>query len=53
MRMKRLTTRLYLTLLIVLATPVVCFAADPEAGDSLLDWLVRFWAWAAGGWHSL
>ncbi len=53
MEMKRLTTRVYLTLLIVLATPVACFAADLEGGDSLFDWVVRFLAWAAGGWHSL
>ncbi len=54
MEMKRLTTRVYLTLLVVLATPVVCFAADPEgAGETLFEWIVRFFAWAAGGWHSL
>jgi hypothetical protein len=53
MEMKRLTTRVYLTLLIVLATPMACFAADPGAGESLFEWVVRFLAWAAGGWHSL
>ncbi len=53
MEMKRLTTRVYLTLLIVLATPVACFAADPDGGESIFEWIVRFFAWAAGGWHSL
>lgn len=53
MSMKRFTARLYLTLLIVLATPVVCFAADVDGGDTIFEWVVRFFAWAAGGWHSL
>ncbi len=53
MEMKRMTTRVYLTLLIVLATPVACFASDPDGGESLFEWVVRFFAWAAGGWHSL
>ncbi len=51
--MKRLTSRLYLTLLIVLATPVACLAADPEGGESILEWIIRFVVWAAGGWHGL
>ena len=53
MGMKRLSTRMYLALLIVLASPVACFAADPDGGDSILEWIIRFIVWSAGGWHGL
>ncbi len=51
--MKRFSTRLYLVLLVVLASPVACFAADPEEGMTLWDWIVLFFTWASGGWHGM
>jgi hypothetical protein len=50
--MKRLMTRLSLALVIVATTPVICLAADPDVEQSIWDWLVRIFIWAAGGWFT-
>ncbi len=41
----------YLVLLLILASPVVAFAAGNEAEDTIWDWIVRLVMWASGGWH--
>jgi len=50
--MKRALTRANLALLVILASPVVSFAADSGDKDTILEWFCRLLRWAAGGWHN-
>jgi hypothetical protein len=50
--MRTFLARIFLVLVVVLASPVVAFAADNgETRDTLWEWFVRLVTWAAGGWH--
>lgn len=51
--MKTLMSRVSLALLILATSPVICLAAtNPDTEETLWDWLVRIFIWAAGGWFT-
>ncbi len=49
--MRSLKGRLLLTVGLILTSPMGALAADPEAQDTMWNWVVRFLSWDAGGWH--
>ena len=49
--MRTLRARLIIVTGLILTSPVVAFAGDPDKTDSLWQWIVRLLTWSAGSWH--